>query len=193
MTEVVEIAGKGLFVKGNLDPEIRQKCAAVIGSRRMTDYGRMAVEKLVPDLVQQGYTIVSGFMYGIDITAHQTAIDCGGKTVAVLGWGIEYPMISKQRQLANKIIETGGLLISEWKKQEPTLWTFPMRNKIVVALSQRIYVIEAANNSGTLMTAEYGYKLKKEIWAVPGPVTSSVSMGTNKLIADGKAKVWLPK
>jgi DNA processing protein len=124
--------------------------------------------------------------------AHKTCIECGGKTVAVLGWGIEEPMIDYDKILAEKIIQSGGLIISEWKKQKGALWTFPQRNRIVAALSKEIYVVEAAERSGALITAEIGIKMGKKIWAVPGPVTSRVSVGTNRLIKDGKAEMWLP-
>ena len=150
------------------------------------------VEKLVPILVDQGYTIVSGFMYGVDQEAHRVCVECGGKTIAVLGWGIQEKMESNDTNLANKIIESGGLVISQWEEQKGTLWTFPARNRIVAALSAEIYVVEAAAKSGALITAEMGRQLGKKIWAVPGPITSSVSAGTNWLIKTGQAEMWLP-
>ena len=94
--------------------------------------------------------------------------------------------------MSNKIVDSGGLIISEWEKQEPMLWTFPLRNRIVAAMVSDIYVVEAASVSGALITVGWGRKLGKKIWAVPGPVTSKVSEGTNKLIADGLAKMWVP-
>ena len=191
--EKVKRLGKfRVYWKGDWDGKIFEKCVAVVGSRRMTQYGQRVVEKLVPALVHEGWTIVSGFMYGVDQAAHRTCLEVGGKTIAVLGWGINYPMSNDQCSMSNRILETGGLVISEWEEQQPAYWTFPARNKIVAAISQRIYVVEAAAKSGALITAEMGRELGKEIWAVPGPITSLVSIGTNKLIASCQAKMWLP-
>ena len=181
-----------VYWKGEWDEKVFEKCAAVVGSRRMTQYGQRVVEKLVPVLVHEGWTIVSGFMYGVDQAAHKTCIDCGGRTIAVLGWGMDERLETSDQRLADEIIKSGGLLISEWKNQKGTLWTFPARNKIVAAISGRICVVEAASRSGALITAEMGRQLGKEIWAVPGPITSSVSVGTNRLIASGQAKMWIP-
>lgn len=150
----------------------------------MTDYGRRVIEKIVPQLVQDGWTIISGFMYGVDQYAHKICIENGGKTIAVLGWGID-------QENDTKIIESGGLLVSLWKDQLGTLWTFPARDRVMAALGHELIVIEAGLKSGSLITAEMAYKLGKPIWAIPGPITSSVSVGTNNLIAEGKAKIWL--
>ncbi len=157
----------------------------------MTDYGRRVIEKIVPQLVQDGWTIISGFMYGVDQYVHRTCIECGGRTIAVLGWGIDYPMTNDQIPMANKIIETGGLLVSLWKDQQGTLWTFPARDRVMAGICQELIVIEAGIKSGSLITANMAYDLKKPIWAVPGPITSSVSAGTNQLIADGRAKIYV--
>ena len=185
---------KQLWYRGKWDKKSFSKCAAVVGSRRMTNYGERVVEKLVPQLVQAGFTIVSGFMYGVDQAAHRVAMACGGKTVAVLGWGINYRKLEiRDEKLEDEIIKSGGLMLSEWEEQEPILWTFPFRNRIVAALSSDVYVVEAAVKSGSLITARMGRELGRRIWAVPGPITSSVSAGTNALIASGAAKMWLPQ
>lgn len=186
------IQGYNLYYQGVWDEQLFAKCIAVVGSRRITEYGRRVVEKIVPQLVQDGWTIISGFMYGVDQAAHWEAVRSGGRTVAVLGWGIEFPLEDQDRILAEKIIKSGGLLVSEWQTQKPTLWTFPARNKIVAAISQEVIVVEAALKSGSLITAELARKLNKKVWAVPGPITSKVSEGTNMLIAEGKAQMWLP-
>lgn len=187
-----DFAGFKLYYQGKWDDEIFKKCIAVVGSRRLTEYGRRVVEKIVPQLVQNGWTIVSGFMYGVDQAAHAAAVECGGKTIAVLGWGINYEILDPRDQmLADKIIQTGGLLVSEWENQKPTLWTFPARNKIVAAISQEVIVVEAAIKSGSLITVELAQKLGKKIWAVPGPITSKVSEGTNMLIKTGQAEIYL--
>ena len=182
---------KELFYIGRWNPEIFKNCVAVVGSRRMTNYGRDVIEKIIPQLVFEKKTIVSGFMTGVDQYAHQTAIENGGKTIAVLGWGINFPLENQDKILAKKIIDTGGLIISEWENQKPTLWTFPYRNRIVAALSSEVFIIEAASQSGSLITARLAKKLKRKLWAVPGPITSKTSAGTNALIANNEAKMWL--
>jgi len=157
----------------------------------MSDYGRRVIEKIVPRFVFEKKTIVSGFMYGADQYAHHICIENGGRTVAVLGWGINQKLENSDKRLAEAIIKSGGLLISEWEDQQPTLWTFPVRNRIVAALSEDVIVVEAAVKSGSLITANIARKLKRRLWAVPGEITSRTSAGCNALIAAGYAKMWL--
>lgn len=182
---------KQLYFKGSWNPKIFENCVAVVGSRRMTDYGQRVVEKMIPQLIAQNITIVSGFMYGVDQYAHKVCIQGGGTTIAVLGWGIDQKLTGVDLKLAKEIIDSGGILLSEWEQQKAAHWTFPSRNRIVAALSKEVYVVEAAEKSGSLITAKIALKLKRTLWAVPGPITSRTSMGTNKLIAQGKAKIWL--
>lgn len=183
---------KEIFYIGRWNQDIFKNCVAVVGSRRMTNYGRDVIEKIVPQLVFEKKTVVSGFMTGVDQYAHQTAIENGGKTIAVLGWGINFPLESQDQKLAKKIVDSGSLIISEWENQKPTLWTFPYRNRIVAALSQEVFIIEAAAQSGSLITARLAKKLKRKLWAVPGPITSKTSVGTNALIASGDAQMFTP-
>lgn len=182
---------KDIYYIGKWTPQIFESCVAVVGSRRMTDYGRRVIEKIIPKLVFEKKTIVSGFMYGVDQYAHRVCLESGGVTIAVLGWGINYQLTGFDLKLAQKIIETSGLLISEWEAQKSTLWTFPQRNRLVAALAKEVIIIEAAVSSGSLITARIGRKLKRKIWAVPGPITSKTSIGTNSLIANGQADIWL--
>lgn len=182
---------KHLYYSGKWDPQIFTNCVAVVGSRKLTTYGERVIDKLIPILISQNKTIVSGFMYGVDQYVHSVCVRNGGKTIAVLGWGITTQLSGYDFKLASEIIDNGGLLISEWEEQKPALWTFPARNRIVAALSESVYVIEAALQSGSLITAKLANKLHRELWAVPGPITSLISAGTNKLIAEGKAKMWL--
>lgn len=182
---------KELFYLGSFNPAIFEDCVAVVGSRKMTDYGERVVERLIPQLITRKQTIISGFMYGIDQYAHQMAVEGGGKTVAILGWGIDTKLIGSDLKLAKQIISSGGLLVSEWQTQRPSHWTFPVRNRIVAGLCQEVIVVEAAKISGSLITARIASKLKRQLWAVPGPITSKQSAGTNNLIASGKAKIWL--
>lgn len=178
-----------LYYQGHFDPVIFENCVTVVGSRRMTNYGRSVLDQLVPHLVLKGKTIISGFMYGVDQYAHQSCLDAGGKTVAVLGWGIDQPLEGKEAKLAQDIIDTGGLLLSEWDTQKATMWTFPVRDRILAGLSSDTYVVEAALKSGSLITAQLALKFKRQVWAAPGPITSRTSEGTNSLIAQGKAKL----
>lgn len=182
---------KNLYFSGKWNPNIFENCIALVGSRKMTDYGTRAIEKIIPQLVQQGKTVVSGFMYGVDQYAHQVCCDSGGLTIAVLGWGIDQKLTGEDLKLANKIINTGGILLSEWQSQQPTHWTFPSRNRLVAALASEVIIIEAAEKSGSLITARIANKLQRTVWAVPGPITSRTSHGTNNLIAKGDAKMWL--
>lgn len=180
-----------VFYQGNWHDQILDKCMAVVGSRHMTDYGRRVIAKIVPQLVLDGWTIVSGFMYGVDLTAHQVCLDCGGTTIAVLGWGINYPVDQDQQQMYRRITSSEGLILSLWDDQPGTNWTFPARNKLVAAICHELIVIEAAKKSGALLTAAVVTNLHKKVWAVPGPITSSTSVGTNLLIASGKATPWI--
>ncbi|MBI2330259.1 DNA-protecting protein DprA [Candidatus Daviesbacteria bacterium] len=180
-----------LYYSGNLNPEIFKDCVAVVGSRKMTDYGSRVVEKIIPALISSGKTVVSGFMYGVDQYAHRICTESGGQTIAVLGWGINTILTGEDFKLAKKIISSGGLLLSEWETMKASHWTFPSRNRIVAALSSEVIVAEAAEKSGSLITAAMACKLKRKLWAVPGPITSRTSKGTNQLIAKGVAKIWL--
>ena len=182
---------KQLFYAGRWNAHVFSQCTAVIGSRRMTEYGRRVIEKIVPQLVFEKKTIVSGFMYGVDQYAHKVCVENGGKTIAVLGWGIKRILEGTDKKLANEIVGSGGLILSEWEDQKPTLWTFPVRNRIVAALSSDIIVVEAAQKSGSLITAAIAKKLKRNLWAVPGAITSNLSAGTNALIASGTARMWV--
>ena len=182
---------KELYYQGAWDPKLFTNCVAIIGSRRLSEYGKRVIEKMIPQFLFEKKTIVSGFMYGADQYAHRMCLENGGKTIAVLGWGIGEPLTGEDKKLADDIISSGGLLLSEWEHQAATLWTFPVRNRIVAALSSDVIVVEAALKSGSLITANIARKLKRHVWAVPGEITSRVSTGTNMLIAAGHAKMWL--
>lgn len=184
-----------LFYLGEWDEHIFDRCVAIVGSRRMTSYGERMIERIVPELVEAGVTIISGFMYGVDQKAHQVCIECGGRTVAVLGWGIEYKHdkylnVGPQGGIGyQKIIDGGGLVISEWEKEVSARWMFAYRNRIIASLSQAVLVVEAAEKSGSLITAKWAEKLGRKLLAVPGPATSSVTEGTNELIKSGRAEM----
>lgn len=177
---------KKLFYKGNLNKKILKNTLAVVGSRRMTTYGRRVTERLVFELASKGVTIVSGFMYGVDITAHRTAISAGGRTIAVMPCGIECIHPSYQKSDYQKIIDTGGAIVSEYDgNQQPQIWSYPQRNNIIAGLSRAVLVVEAAQKSGSSITVGMALDYGRQVFAVPGPITSKVSEGTNKHIFDG--------
>ncbi len=175
-----------LYYKGNFNQDIFDKCLAVVGSRKMTKYGEKICTKLVSEIASRGATIVSGFMYGMDATAHRAAVDVGGKTVAVMPCGIEKIHPSYQKDLYKDILKKDGLILSEMPgKKGPAKWTYPKRNRIVAGLSQATLVVQAAKESGSLITANFAKDFDRQLFAVPGPLTSKVSIGTANLIKDG--------
>jgi len=187
-----QIKLKQLNYLGDLEVLRENKLAAMVGSRRMTHYGERVIEKIVPELVSRGIVIVSGLMNGVDLKAHSVCMECGGKAVAVAGWGLDYEMEEEAEEMVKKILEVNGLILSEYDNDFlPTLWSFPRRNRIIAGISQAVIIIEAAEKSGSLNTAEWAKKFNKPLLAVPGPVTSSVSAGTNQLIRDGEAEICL--
>jgi DNA processing protein len=182
----IKDAPKKIYCKGNCQPEIFQNCLAVVGSRRLTSYGKRVAEQIVGEIAAAGVTIVSGFMYGGDAVAHKAALTVGGKTIAVMPCGIDRISPAYQEDLYNEILDNNGLIISEYEKDMmPALWTYPKRNRIVAGLSQAVLVIEAGLESGTLITADLAKKFDRKIFAIPGPITSEVSKGTLKLIKEG--------
>lgn len=186
---------KQLFIKTLLsDEEFKaltdQKIIAVVGSRQVTPYGRKVTTQLTTELVKKGYTIVSGLARGVDGIAHQAALDAGGKTIAVLGTGIDdiYPW--EHEALYNSILERGGAIISEWPGKvaiHPRM--FLIRNRITAGISEAVLVTEAAIRSGSLNIARQAVEQGKEVFAVPGPIDSLTSEGTNFLIEQGARPV----
>jgi DNA processing protein len=174
----------GLWYKGNWELVGEKKIVAIVGSRRMSRYGKQVLAEIVPRLVERGYVTVSGFMYGVDVEVHRLTVEAGGQTIGVFGWGIEAPIISENMSLYHKVIESKGLFISEFPPEMlGTLWSFPARNRIVVGLADLVIVIEAGRKSGSLNSAEWARKMSKPIYAVPGSIFSSVSEGCNWLLS----------
>jgi len=173
-----------LFYRGNWDNNLFKKSLAVVGSRRMSHYGREVIAKFMPELVANRITIISGFMYGIDTESHKKCLEFGGKTVAILGGGLDIMTPAENDNLYTEILENDGLIISEYKADfQPTLWSFPQRNRIVSGLSSLgVLVVEAGIKSGSLITARIGREQGKNIFAVPGQIVSSTAEGTNYLI-----------
>jgi len=181
---------KQLYFRGRWNKKIFSDCLAVVGARKITRYGESVIENLIPDLVRVGLTIVSGFMYGVDGKAHKVCLQNKGKTIAVLGCGLDilYPVLNDK--LYTEILENDGLVMSEYeRKVKPELWTFPQRNRIVAGLSKGVLVIEGGEKSGSLITARIGFQQKKPVMAVPGAINSSMSAGTNWLIRNGAIAV----
>ena len=179
-----------IYYRGCWNPEIFKDALSVAGSRKMTGYGEIITEKLVSEAAASGITIISGFMYGIDAAAHEAALSAGGITAAVMPCGIERIHPAYQEKLYYRILKGGGIIISEYENDmKPARWTFPRRNRITAALSAALLVVEAGIKSGALITAGYAEKYSRHIFAVPGPLTSSVSLGTAGLIRRGASIV----
>ncbi|MBI2098568.1 MAG: DNA-protecting protein DprA [Candidatus Wildermuthbacteria bacterium] len=179
-----------LYYKGTWAEELFTDCLAVVGSRHMTSYGRRVTEQLVGEVASRGVTIVSGFMYGIDVAAHKAALGAGGKTIAIMPCGIERIHPEYQEDIYWRILETGGLVLSEYEGDSmPAYWTYPKRNRIVAGLSKATLVVEAGLKSGSLITAELTRMFGRKLFAVPGPITSEVSKGTTKLLKEGATLV----
>ena len=175
-----------LFYKGAWQGGLFDNCLGVVGSRRMSTYGKRVTRKLITEIVARGVTVVSGFMYGIDVAAHQACLDGGGKTVAVMPCGIEMIHPADQGDLYREILDTGGLVLSEYEGVFPPLaWTYVKRNRIVAGLSKAVLVVEAEINSGSLVTARLAKGYGRGVLAVPGEITSETSRGTLGLIRQG--------
>lgn len=180
---------KTLHFRG-VDPlTINKKSIAIVGSRQMTRYGREVVDKFVSDLVINKVTTISGFMYGVDTEVAKKTIEYGGKHIAVFGCGLNVIYPHENTKLYDQIIKGGGSIVSEYDDDaKPHLWKFPQRNRVVAGLSGLgVLVIEAGENSGSLVTAKIAQKLGKKVYAVPGPIISKVSVGCNELIKSGDA------
>lgn len=184
-------APKQLYYRGELDSRLFNRSIAIVGSRRMTRYGASVIDRFVAHFVQNGITTISGYMYGVDTEVHSKTVEYGGKTVAIMGGGINSPYPPENDKMYTKILHTDGVVMSEYDPEsKPKLWMYPQRNRIVAALASiGILVIEASERSGSLITVKYGTSLKKNIFAIPGQITSSVSSGTNYLIKEGIARL----
>ncbi|OGI81826.1 DNA protecting protein DprA [Candidatus Nomurabacteria bacterium RIFCSPLOWO2_12_FULL_44_11] len=180
-----------LYLAGELPPE-GTVCLAVVGSRKCTTYGKDAVKKLINGLRGYPIAIVSGLAVGIDSLSHEAALDAGLCAVAFPGSGISeeafFPPTSLK--LAQKIIESGGCILSEFEPDfKAAYYTFPMRNRLVAGLSKAALIIEAQEKSGTLITARMALDYNREVLAVPGTINSLYSKGTNKLIRNGATPI----
>jgi len=179
-----------LYVKGAWSDCLDRPCIGVVGSRRCSTYGQNAAIMLARDLAEHGVTVVSGFARGIDAAAHRGALEAGGRTVAVLGTGIDEVYPRDHKKLAVEILDRGGALVSQFPLGTPPVSeNFPYRNRIISGLSLGVVVVEAAENSGSLITARLAMEQNREVFAVPGNITSRNSFGTNYLIKGAGAKL----
>jgi DNA processing protein len=179
-----------LYVKGAWSECLAQPCIGVVGSRRCSTYGQNSATMLARELAQRGATVVSGFARGIDAAAHRGALDGGGRTVAVLGTGLDEVYPRDHKKLATEILDRGGALVTQFPLGTPPVSeNFPYRNRIISGLSLGVLVVEAAENSGSLITARLAMEQNREVFAVPGNITSRNSFGTNYLIKGAGAKL----
>ncbi|MEP6901577.1 MAG: DNA-processing protein DprA [Actinomycetota bacterium] len=175
-----------LYVKGDWQACFDAPSIAVIGSRRCSTYGENASEMLARDLAERGICIVSGFARGIDTAAHRGAIRGKGKTIAVLGTGIDQVYPKENAKLVDEILASGGAIVSQFPLETPPLKeNFPYRNRIISGLSYGVLLVEASERSGSLITARLAMEQNREVLAVPGNITSKNSFGTNYLIKSG--------
>jgi DNA processing protein len=174
-----------LYVRGDLKRACERPCLAVVGSRRCSTYGINAAASLARDLAAQGLTIVSGMARGIDAAAHRGALEAAGLTVAVVGTGLETTYPKEHKKLEGEIAASGAV-ISEFPLGTPPLpQNFPYRNRVLSGLCFGVLIVEAAEHSGSLITARLAYEQGREVFAVPGNITSQTSFGPNYLIKDG--------
>lgn len=159
---------------------------AIVGARKATPYGKWASYEIAKKLSQYGVVVVSGMAYGIDSFAHKGAVDNKGKTIAVMGCGIDICYPARNKGLRDRILMEDGLIISEYEPgTHPLPFRFPLRNRIISGISLGTIVIEAGISSGSLITAEYAAEQGRNIYTLPGNINSMCSLGTNKLIKDG--------
>lgn len=177
-----------LYVRGKLE-NLYDDNVAVVGSRKASAYGKFVSRKISKEIADRNVNVVSGLAIGIDKYAHLGALDSNiGKTIAVLGTGVSdnemYPFENKK--VFERILESGGTVISEFKLgTKPEKYNFPLRNRIISGLAKKVIVVEAKEKSGSLITVDYALEQGKEIYAIPGNITSENSVGTNKLIEEG--------
>lgn len=174
-----------LFARGNIDL-LSEKSIAIVGCRDCTEYGQNTSKKLAYDLSKNDFCVVSGLARGIDKFAHLGALEANGKTVAVIGNGLDNIYPYENKNLYERIIQNNGLIVTEYIiGTKPNKMNFPARNRIISGLSDGVIVVEAKEKSGALITADFALEQGKEVFAVPGNINRLNSKGTNELIKDG--------
>ncbi len=177
-----------IYVRGALSEE-DEYAVGIVGTRQATVYGRQVAEMLAGDLARSHVTVVSGLARGIDASAHQAAIKAGGRTVAVLGCGVDVIYPPENRALAQEIIQRGALISDYPPGTQPDAGNFPPRNRIISGLSLGVVIVEADQRSGALITADFATQQGRDVFAVPGNIFNRSSRGTNQLIHDGAKMV----
>jgi DNA processing protein len=173
-----------LYVRGTLTAEDLW-AVAVVGTRRVSAYGRQVTEELVTFLAANGVTVVSGLARGIDSVAHHSSLKAGGRTIAVLGCGADIIYLPENAELAGKLISSGAMVSDCAPGTPPDASNFPSRNRIISGLSMATVVVEAGDTSGALITAQFAIDQGREVFAVPGNIYAPQSKGTNRLISQG--------
>ncbi len=181
-----------LYVKGDLC-QCDEQSVSIVGSRKCTPYGKGVARKFASEFARSGITVVSGLALGIDSEAHKGALDVNGRTIAVLGSGIDKVYPASNLKLFEKIVSSHGAVISEFPLgTKPQKFNFPFRNRIISGISVATVVVEAAEKSGSLITARLAAEQGRDVFAVPGNITSKMSKGTNALIKDGAIPITEP-
>lgn len=180
-----------LNLVGNYDFNQNDTYVGVIGTRKPSVYGQVVTQKVVSELVYGGCVVVSGFMYGIDMEAHNASVENGGKTLCVLGYGLEHLYKTFPKYVIDRYSFSGGFITEYEYKESPKKWTFAKRNKIIAGLCSLLVVIEAEQKSGSFITCHWAKKFKRDIYAIPGSILSEKSYGTNMLIKQGVAELLL--
>jgi DNA processing protein len=175
-----------LYTKGDKSLLLSENKIAIVGTRHITHYGREVTEMFSSQLSEAGLTIVSGMAYGVDGIAHSACLNSNGRTIAVLGNGVDLPYPRENQKLYEEILDSGNLIVSEYPPgTPPSIGSFPARNRIVAGISDAILVTEGAQDSGSLITANFGLDFGHKVFAVPGPITSSLSAAPLRLIEKG--------
>jgi DNA processing protein len=181
-----------LYLLGNFVPD-DDWSVAVVGTRRVTAYGRQVAEELASTLARSGVTVVSGLARGIDAVAHQAALNAGGRTLAVLGNGVDRIYPPEHRKLGERIAAQGALISDYPPGTPPEAGNFPPRNRIISGLARAVVIVEAGLDSGALITASFAAEQGREVFAVPGNINAPQSQGTNRLIRDGAYPLLSPQ
>lgn len=181
-----------LYLRGNLLPE-DEWAVAIVGTRGITAYGRQVTAEIASVLARRGVTVISGLARGVDAEAHKATLNAGGRTLAVLGSGVDQIYPPEHRQLANQIIASGALMSDYAPGTPPDGVNFPPRNRIISGLSMAVIVIEAGERSGALITAEFAADQGREVFAVPGNINAPKSVGCNRLIHQGARPLLTPE
>lgn len=177
-----------LFAQGNLKL-LQENVITIVGSRQATDYSQLVLNKIVPQLVKSNFVIASGLAMGVDVMAHSATLNNGGKTIAVIGNGLNHFYPERNSQIQRQIINE-GLVLSEYLPDTPPRpFRFPERNRILAGIADSVIVTEAKEKSGSLITANIALQENRNIYAVPGPINSQLSAGPNKLIKAGATPI----